>query len=331
MSSIILDVSNKNMNNKPPVVVLTGPTSVGKTELSVKLAAMIDGEIISADSMQVYKGMDIGTAKITKAQMRGIPHHLIDVLTPSSNFDVTVFCKMAKECLDGILSRGKVPIIVGGTGFYIQGLLYDIDFSEGDNDTKYRDELEKLWDTDDGMTVIKMLKDVDEQSANKLHPNDKRRIIRALEYYKTSGLTISEHNDESNNKISPYNFAYFVLNDYREDIYKRINQRVDEMMNQGLLDEVKSLLDKGYVKGTTALQGIGYKELCDYLDNITTLPEAVDKIKQNSRHYAKRQITWFKREKDVIWLNKYDYDYDDTFILSDIMKILTERKIINQI
>lgn len=320
-------LQNKN-STLPPLVVLTGPTSVGKTKLSIELAKRINGEIISADSMQVYKGMDIGTAKITDDEKDGIKHHLIDVLNPNDSFNVTVFCKMANECILSIYDKGKIPIIVGGTGFYIQGLIYGIDFSDGDEDLSYRAELERLYDEKGADEVYKMLIEIDPDEAKILHKNDKRRIIRALEYYKTSKKRISEHNELSRNKDALYNFAYFVLNDDRAKLYERINERVDIMVKKGLFDEVKSLLDKGYLKDTTALQAIGYKEVIDYLDGNITKDDSINAIKQNTRHFAKRQITWFKREKDVIWLNKNEYEYDEESILRYIIKQLNERHII---
>ena len=318
--------SDKNNNN--PLVILSGPTAVGKTSLSIALAQKIDGEIISADSMQVYKGMDIGTAKIKEEEMGGVCHHLIDVLLPDANFDITLFCNMAGKCIEDILSRNKIPILVGGTGFYIQGLLYDIDFSAGDNNNEYRSKLEEISINEGSKRLHEMLKEADPAAAAKLHPNDKRRIIRALEYNMTSGLKISEHNQDSKLKISPYNYAYFVLNDKRELIYDSINRRVDKMLENGLVSEVKNLLKAGYIKDSTALQAIGYKEVIEYLEGNIDYDRAAELIKQNTRHFAKRQITWFKREKDVIWLNKNEYDYDNDRILSAIMAKLEERNIV---
>lgn len=314
----------------PPLVVLTGPTSVGKTKLSIELAKRINGEIISADSMQVYKGMDVGTAKINESEKEGIKHYLIDVLEPCDDFNITTFCQMAQNCILEIYKKNKIPIVVGGTGFYIQGLVYGIDFSEGDEDLSYRTKLEQLYDNEGCDMVYNMLLDVDPDAANVLHKNDKRRVIRALEYYKTSGKKISEHNEKSKRKESLYNLAYFVLNDERSKIYDRINTRVDIMVKEGLFSEVDLLLKKGYLRESTALQAIGYKEIIDYIDGNKTKDEAIEAIKQNTRHFAKRQITWFKRERDVIWLNKNEYCYDDDKILEDMILKLQERHIIKE-
>ena len=267
-----------------PMVVLTGPTAVGKTELSIQLAQKLDGEIISADSMQIYQKMDIGTAKIRKEEMDGIPHHLIDVLDPSEEFNVARFQEMAKDALAGIYRRGRIPLIVGGTGFYIQGLLYDIDFTKEEQDFRYRENLQKKAKEEGAQAIHKMLQAVDPASAQKIHPNNIKRVIRALEFYHLNGRKISEHNEQESRKESPYRFAYFVLNQNRTTLYERINHRVDLMLEAGLVEEVRRLKEAGYGKNLVSMQGIGYKEVLDYLDGKMTLEETADQIKKDTRH-----------------------------------------------
>lgn len=288
---------------KQPLIIITGPTAVGKTELSLRLARRIGGEIISADSMQVYKYMDIGSAKIRPEEMEGIPHHLIDVLEPSEPFHVVRFQEMAKTAMREIYGRGNIPIVTGGTGFYIQALLYDIDFEDTCEDTEYRAELERLADEKGAEYLHELLKKADPQAAEEIHPNNRKRLIRALEYHRLTGRQISEHNRQQRQKESPYDFSYYVLNRERGRLYRRIEERVDQMMEQGLLDEVKRLRAMGYDRSYVSMQGIGYKELLAYLDGELSLEEAVALIKKDTRHFAKRQITWFKRERDVIWLD----------------------------
>lgn len=312
--------------NKKPLVILTGPTAVGKTELSVKLAKIINAEIISADSMQVYKKMDIGTAKISKDEMEGVPHHMIDVFEPDEPFSVAVFCEYASRIILDIYSRGKIPLIVGGTGFYIQALLYGVDFSEGDEDQEYREFLTELADKEGVLYVHDMLKSIDPESAEAIHPNNLKRVIRALEYEKVTGKKISEHNKAESQKSSPYNFAYFVINDYRDILYERINLRVDKMVQDGLFDEVMRLKEMGYAREQSML-GIGYHETLEYFDSKLSREETIEKIKKETRHYAKKQLTWFKREKTVEFINKYDFsDFGDEAI-SHILKILGEKNI----
>ena len=288
---------------KKPLIILTGPTAVGKTALSLKLAKEIGGEIISADSMQIYRHMDIGSAKIMPEEMEEIPHHLIDVLEPSEPFHVVRFQQMAKEAIDEIYSRGHVPIITGGTGFYIQALLYDIDFEDTCEDSEYRSALEQLAREQGSSRLHEMLRDVDPQAAEEIHCNNTKRLIRALEYHHLTGRQISAHNEEQKQKESPYAFGYFVLNRNRALLYQRIDLRVDQMIEKGLLDEIMRLKEMGYDRSYVSMQGIGYKELLSHLDGEISLEEAVDQIKKDTRHFAKRQITWFKREKDVTWLD----------------------------
>lgn len=315
---------------KKPLVILTGPTAVGKTKASIGLAKAIGGEIISADSMQVYKQMDIGSAKIKPSEMDGIPHYLVDILEPDEEFHVVLFQQMAKQAIQKIYEKGKIPILVGGTGFYIQAVLYDIDFSENEKDTSYREELEKLAQTKGAEYLHDLLWEVDEKSAQDIHANNVKRVIRALEYFHQTGEKISEHNEEQRKKVSPYNFSYFVLNDERAHLYEKINLRVDQMINEGLVREVQSLKEKGYTRDMVSMQGLGYKEMLDYLDNKCSLEEAVEIIKRDTRHFAKRQITWFKRESDVTWIDKKEYDYNEERILKSMLQELKERGIINE-
>lgn len=313
---------------KRPLIVLTGPTAVGKTKLSIALAKEIGGEILSADSMQVYRYMDIGSAKITPKEMEGVKHYLIDVLNPWDEFNVVVFQKMCKEAMEEIWQNGHIPILTGGTGFYIQAVLYDIDFAENDEDDSYRKKLEETALEKGNLYLHDMLKEVDARAADEIHPNNVKRVIRALEFASKTGDRISEHNAVMRQKESPYNFSYFVLNDVREKLYERINQRVDEMMENGLVPEVKKLQKMGCNKEMVSMQGLGYKEILEYLDGETTLEEAVYKIKRDTRHFAKRQLTWFRREKEVTWINKEDFGYDEHHILEAMLSEMKEKKII---
>lgn len=305
------------------LIILTGPTAVGKSELSIKLAKAINGEIISADSIQVYKELNIGSAKIMPEEMQGIRHYLIDVLEPTEDFNVFIFKKMAKEAIEDIISRGKTPIIVGGTGFYIQSIIYDIDFDEEDN-SNIRLELEELAREKGNDYIHGELAKVDKASAMKIHPNNTKRVIRALEYYRLNNKPISLHNETERAKEAVFDAKYFVLNDKRELLYERINKRVDKMIQLGLVEEVSSLLDKGLDSSYNSMQGIGYKEIVEYLDGKCSLDEAVDNIKKNTRHFAKRQLTWFRREENVNWIEKYEYNYDDERILSKMTEIIGE-------
>lgn len=305
---------------KKPLIILTGPTAVGKTKLSISLAKAIGGEIISADSMQVYKGMDIGSAKIKKEEMEGVPHYLIDVLEPKEEFHVVRFQQMAKAAMETIYANGHIPIVVGGTGFYIQALLYDIDFTENEEDHAYRQELEALAKEQGAAYLHNMLQQVDEVSANEIHANNIKRVIRALEFYKQTGTRISEHNAREREKESPYAFCYFVLNDDRTKLYARIDQRIDEMVNEGLVSEVQKLKEQGATRDMVSMQGLGYKEILDYLDGRTSLEEAIYILKRDTRHFAKRQLTWFKRERNVSWIHKDAYQYDETKILHEMLE-----------
>lgn len=306
-------------NKKKPMIILTGPTAVGKTDLSIQLAKAMNGEIISADSMQVYRHMDIGSAKVTPEEMDGVPHHLIDVLEPEEEFNVVVFQKLAKEALTGIYERGHIPIIVGGTGFYIQALLYDIDFTENDGDTAIRRELEKLAQTQGAGCLHQMLQEIDPESAASIHQNNVKRVIRAIEFYRQTGKKISLHNEQEREKQSPYQFLYYVLDTDRKTLYERIDRRVDLMMEHGLVDEVKHLADMGCTRDMVSMQGLGYKEILDYLSGEIPLEKAVYILKRDTRHFAKRQITWFKRERDVRWLELEQFQNDRKKVLEHIL------------
>ena len=296
--------------NKDKLVIIAGPTAVGKTDTSIELAKRINGEIISADSMQVYKYMDIGSAKISKAEMGGITHHLIDVLEPQDDFNVALFKELAKNAINEIQRKRKIPIIVGGTGFYIQSVLYDIDFTKENTNADYRKELEGLVKEKGEVYLHNMLKETDPDAAAEIHPNNTKRVMRALEYFYLTGEKISVHNRRERAKKSPYDYCYFVLNDERENLYKRIDERVDKMLEAGLVDEVKKLKDMGLDRSFVSMQGLGYKEILSFLDEEITLDEAVYLIKRDTRHFAKRQLTWFRREGECIWIEKNKFDYD---------------------
>ena len=310
---------------KKPLIILTGPTAVGKTKASIGLAKALNGEIISADSMQVYKYMDIGSAKIRPEEMQGVKHYLIDELEPDDEFHVVRFQQMAKAAMEEIYAKGKIPIVVGGTGFYIQALLYDIDFTESEEDTAYRTELEQIAKENGSEKLHEMLREVDPESADAIHANNVKRVIRALEFYKLTGKKISEHNEKERAKESPYEFCYFVLNDDRKLLYDRIDIRIDKMLEEGLLEEVTSLRNRGYTKDMVSMQGLGYKEILDYLNGDYSLDEAIYILKRDTRHFAKRQLTWFRRERDVIWVDKNNYDHDEEKILEVMLSYVKER------
>ena len=313
---------------KQPLIILTGPTASGKTALSVELAKRIGGEIISADSMQVYRYMDVGSAKVTVEEMDGVPHHLIDVLDPQDSFNVVTFQEMAKGAMKKIYANGHIPIVAGGTGFYIQALLYDIDFTDNDGDMEYRHHLEELAKVQGAEVLHSMLKEVDPPSAEAIHANNVKRVIRALEFYKKTGQRISDHNEEERQKESPYNFAYYVLNMDRATLYDRIDLRVDKMIEAGLEEEVKQLKGMGCTRDMVSMQGLGYKEILDYLNGELSLEEAVYILKRDTRHFAKRQLTWFKREKDVTWVTQENFGFDREKILNWMTEDLKVRGII---
>ncbi len=312
-----------------PLIIIAGPTAVGKSDLAVKLAKRINGEIISADSMQVYKGMDIGSAKITLDEMQGIKHYLISELEPKDEFNVAVFKEKASQYVSEIVNKGKIPILTGGTGFYIQALLYGIDFSKSKGESiKFRACLQERIDKEGIDSVYNELIEVDPEAAKTIHKNNVKRVIRALEFYHETGMPISLHNEEQRKNEAIYNAAYFVLNDERERVYKRIDSRVDKMEKAGLVEEVKKLKNAGYDRSYVSMQGLGYKEILAYLDGEIDLERALYLIKRDSRHFAKKQITWFNREPEVIWLNKYEFDYNDELILQKMIFECKDRKII---
>jgi len=293
------------------LIVLTGPTAVGKTSLSIALAKAVDGEIISADSMQVYKYMNIGTAKITEEEKCGIPHFLIDELEPDEEFNVTIFKNKVMGYIKDIKSRGKVPVIVGGTGFYIQSVIYDINFNEYGDDSEVRKKYELMAETIGKSELHKKLALVDREYADSVSENNVKKVVRALTFFEMTGEKLSEHNKRERERRSPFDFAYFVLTMDRKKLYERIDKRVDLMFDMGLVDEVKALMAKGYDKSLVSMQGIGYKEVIDYLNGKTSLEECIDIIKRDTRHFAKRQLTWFKREKVVTYIDKDEFAAED--------------------
>ena len=310
---------------KKPLIVLTGPTAIGKTSLSISLAKAVNGEIISADSMQVYKHMDIGSAKIRPEEMKGVPHYLVDVLEPEEEFHIVKFQQMAKAAMEEIYGKGKIPILVGGTGFYIQAVTRDIDFTEAKQEDAYRLELETLAEKKGAEYLHEMLQKVDPASAESIHAHNVKRVIRALEFYHQNGTPISAHNEEQKAQESPYNLAYFVLNGPREILYDRIDRRVDQMLEEGLVKEVENLKEMGCHRGMVSMQGLGYKEILACLEGEYPLEEAVRILKRDTRHFAKRQLTWFRREKDVIWVNKEEFNWDEDSILEYMLSVLRER------
>ena len=314
---------------KKPLIVLTGPTAAGKTSLSISLAKAVNGEIISADSMQVYKGMDIGSAKIRKEEMQGVTHYLVDVLEPEDEFHIVKFQEMAKAAMKEIYAKGKIPILVGGTGFYIQAVARDIDFTQAEQETSYREELERIAKEKGADYLHEELRKVDPKSAQNIHANNVKRVIRALEFYHQNKTPISEHNEEQKQQVSPYELAYFVLSAPRNILYERIDKRVDKMLEEGLLEEVRTLKERGCHRGMVSMQGIGYKEILAYLDGEYPLEEAVRILKRDTRHFAKRQLTWFKREQDVIWLDKEEFHWNENEVLEYMLKILRERGMIS--
>lgn len=317
------------MKEKKPLIILTGPTAVGKTALSIKLAKAVNGEMISADSMQVYRYMDIGTAKIKQEEMEGIPHHLIDVLDPTEDFNVVTFQAMAKKAMNEIYSKGKIPVIVGGTGFYIQALLYDISFEETDDTVKsvYQQELDAYFKENGAHLLHEKLKDIDPVSYDTIHENNVKRVMRALCFYHDTGYPISVHNAMQRKKESPYNFEYFVLNDDRAVLYDRIEKRIDQMMEDGLVKEVQHLLDYGCTPDMVSMQGLGYKEMIPYLREECSLEDALYILKRDTRHFAKRQLTWFRREKEVTWVDKSQFADTDA-ILKYMINRLQAKQII---
>ena len=296
------------MSDKQKLIVIAGPTASGKTGLSIRMAKQLDGEIISADSMQVYRRMDIGTAKVTKEEMQGVPHHLIDVVEPTEEWNVMRFKQMAEDAIRDISARGRQPIICGGTGFYLRALLYDTEFAEEPGQEELRAQLEERMQKEGPEALYRELQTVDPLSAEKIHPNNEKRVIRALEYYQLHGQPISGHNEEMRGKGSPYDLTYLAIQWDRAKLYERIDRRVDRMIEQGLVEEVQSLLGEGVRPGMTSMQGLGYKEIIPYLQGELSLEEAVRILKRDTRHFAKRQLTWFRAEKDIQWIDGDELD-----------------------
>lgn len=308
---------------KKKLILIAGPTASGKTKSSVLLAKQIGGEIISCDSMQVYRRMDIGTAKVRPEEMEGIPHYMIDVLEPTEGCNISWFKEQVTRHIEEISNRGKVPILVGGTGFYLNAILFDTQFEETDTDLSYRQSLEKEVRTNGADSLHKRLQEVDPVSAEAIHTNNVKRIIRALEYFHQTGVPISKHNEKERKKrealTSPYDYTFFALDMDREVLYDRINRRIDRMMDEGLLEEVKVLYDEGFSEDLTSIKAIGYKEFYPYFRGELTLDACIDKLKQNTRHYAKRQLTWLRHQAKPIFIPVDQYDFDAQKIV-DVMK-----------
>ncbi len=301
---------------KPKVIVICGPTASGKTVLSIELAKKINGEIISADSMQIYKDMDIGTAKPDREEMQGIKHYLLDFVEPDTRYSVAQYKMDATNAIEEILKKKKTPIIVGGTGLYIDALIYGIEYTDMQIDEDYRNELDKIAQEQGTQKLYEMALKIDKQAMQKISPNDRKRICRVLEIYKATGKTKTEQEVESRKKGVKYDYKVFALNMEREILYNRINLRVDQMIEKGLIEEVKKLKEK-YNKFPTAMQGLGYKEVVEYLEGKVTKEEMIEKIKMETRRYAKRQLTWFRKNKQTIWLDATkDKEYNVSQIIS---------------
>ena len=311
---------------KKPLIVIGGPTACGKTGFSIKLAKKIGGEIISADSMQVYRYMDIGTAKVTSEEADGVPHYLIDEFDPDEEYNVMLFQQKAKAYMEEIWAKGKTPILVGGTGFYINALLYDNDFTETENDTSYREECYKLAKEQGPEVLFERLKEVDPEYAAIMHANNVKRVTRALEYHYLTGQKFSEQNAEQKEKETPYDASVIILTMDREKLYERIELRIDLMLEQGLLAEVKGLLDKGYTPDLVSMQGIGYKEFIPYFNGECTLEEAVIQLKTNTRRFAKRQLTWFRRQIEGLWVDMDQSDGDK--VMENVLDYLKQKEIL---
>lgn len=308
-------------SGKNKLLIISGPTAVGKTAISIEIAKRLNGEIISADSMQIYKGMNIGAAKVSEDEMQGVPHYLIDVVEPDESFTVADFKERALLAIESITKKGKLPIIVGGTGLYIDSILYNMNFTDANKDEDYRNYLEHLAESKGNVFVHEMLKDIDYVSYVKLHPNNLKRVIRALEVYKVSGKPFSSFEDKNKDYCLNYDVYYFVLTMDREILYERINGRVDKMIEDGLIDEVEKLSKRGFTSDMQSMKGIGYKEILYYLSGEISLDNAIEKIKQGSRNYAKRQLTWFRKNPKVQWINKDDFTNDYDIVKYIITKI----------
>ncbi len=309
--------------DKPVVIVIAGPTASGKSKLAVELAKKINGEIISADSMQIYKDMNIGTAKISKEEMQGIEHYMIDCVSPNERYSVSTYKKEAEECIKKVLSKGKNPIICGGTGLYINSLIYGIEFQNEEIDETYRNKLNKIAEDNGLEELYNIAVQIDSEAMKKISKNDKKRIIRVLEIYHKTGKTKTEQDMESRKNEVKYDYKVFAINMNREVLYNRINQRVDQMIKDGLIDEVKFIMQK-YKAFPTAMQGLGYKEVAEYLEGNINKEDMIEKLKMESRRYAKRQITWFKKNKDITWLNGEDELEKNLNIIIESTKIVSK-------
>ena len=311
-------------NNRIPLLVIEGPTSAGKSDIAVLVAKAVGGEIISADSMQVYKGMDIGTGKIRPEEMGGIPHHLLDVAEPTDAFDLARFKEMAKDAVMGVWERGHFPILCGGTGFYIQAVVKDIDFSSASPSEAYRAELEAFAEKEGNDALHRILAEKDPEAAEAIHPNNRKRVIRALEFLHETGGKISEKNRSDKEQPSPYDVMIFFIDMDRAALYRKIEKRVDRMLEDGLLDEVRTLREKGLTKNDVSMQGLGYKEILGYLEGELPLEEAVRILKRDTRHFAKRQLTWFRHDRDAIRIDRDDFGNDPEKIAAAVTGMVRE-------
>lgn len=311
-------------DSKSPLVIIAGPTAVGKTSISIDLAKILNGEIISADSMQIYRYMDIGTAKVTKAEMSGVNHYLIDEINPDENFTVSDFQFKANECITSILSKGKVPIVVGGTGLYINSLVYDLDFTQAISNWRLRNKYQKKAEEYGNQSIYEELKKIDMESANRIHINDTKRIIRALEIYHETGKPMSYFYKDFRKENDKYNIIFIGLTMDRNKLYERINKRVDNMIETGLIEEVRKLLNVGYNEKLISMQGLGYKEIINYIKGEYTFDEAIEVLKRDSRRFAKRQLTWFRRNEKIEWIDLDNFDSNDNLI-EYIVKYIKEK------
>jgi tRNA dimethylallyltransferase len=309
---------------KPTIVVIAGPTAVGKTSISIQVASRLHGQIVSCDSMQLYKYMDIGSAKPTKEQLAIVPHHLIDVIDPKESFSVVRYQQLAKKAINGIFQQNQTPVITGGTGLYLNALLYDMDFGANRGDTDYRNKLFNIAETQGNEALFAVLKVIDPNAAERIHPNNVKRVVRAIEAIHLNGSGLADF-ASVNQKTKDYEAILIGLTRDRSELYQRIEERVDVLMDKGLLDEVNSLKNIGFTSADIAMKGIGYKELLDYLDGDYDLPTAVELIKKNTRHYAKRQMTWFKRYPDMQWFNLSE-DQTEDLSLEKIMLWLNKKR-----
>lgn len=316
-------------SNRPPLVIVAGPTASGKSSAAVELALRLKGGVISADSIQVYRGMDIGSAKVTMEETRGVPHYLIDILDPEDEWNVVRFQELAKEAVRDCASEGLLPILCGGTGFYIQSLLYDIDYTETADDPTFRKELEEMAAREGPEALHALLQEADPAAAAAIHPNNIKRTIRALEFARQSGTRISDHNASQRKKDAAFDAIFFVLTMDRQKLYDRIDRRVDLMMEQGLADEVRALKARGLTASHVSMQGLGYRQILMALEGKISMEEAVRIIKRDTRHFAKRQLTWFRREKNVVWIDRDSFP-DEGAMLDHMEAMILDRGLIKE-